>query len=225
MNLFKLKNVSLDSYETNNLIKTSFGSKSDEHIEDNLVNNRFDFVRCYDKALQKDEFGAFLILTGKQYIFAKCYDDGEQGHMISVAKTFLELEDKNSDISVIKSSDIYREYAKKFLILEFEIKKDEVSRKRDKIIRLDLNHNKISNEEYESFKLFFDEYSDVISKCNFDFSIWDRLSGKILPIKTIYQLDEFLKNNIDENTKAPQLEKGEKIVGIPINNQNFNKML
>ena len=39
MGFFKFKNISLDSYEANNLVKTSFGTKSDEHIEDNIIIN------------------------------------------------------------------------------------------------------------------------------------------------------------------------------------------
>ena len=52
MGIFKVKNITLDSYETNNLVKSSFGTRSKDHIEDNLVKNRFDFLRCYKDALE-----------------------------------------------------------------------------------------------------------------------------------------------------------------------------
>lgn len=221
----KIKNITLDSYQTNNLVKTSFGTRTNDNLEDNIINGHLSFVRCYEEALRKEEFGAFVIITGNQYIFAKCYDDGEQGHMISVTKAFLELEGKNSDISVLQASKIYSNYAKKFLILELEMRKDEINRRREKIIRANLNQPTISNEEYESFKRFFEEYNEVISKCGFSYSIWDKESGKILPVKNIYHLDELLKSVVDSNTKPNELENGEKIVGVPTNNQNSNKML
>lgn len=221
----RIKNISLDSYQTNNLVKSSFGTKTNDHLEDNIINGPLSFARCYEEALQKKEFGAFLIITGNQYIFAKCYDDGDQGHMISVTKAFLELEGKNTDISVLEASRIYSSYAKKFLILELEIRKDEMSRKRDKYIRANLNQSNLSPEEYQSFKRFFEEYQDVISKCGFNYSIFDKKSGKILPIKNIFHLNTLLESVVDENTKAPNLENSEKIVGIPTNNQESNKML
>lgn len=224
MGFFKVKNISLDSYQTNNLVKSSFGSKSENHIEDNLINNHLEFARCYQEALKKDEFGAFLIITGNQYVFAKCYDDGEQGHLISITKAFLEIEGKNSDISVLEASKIYNNYQKKFLIFDFEIKKDELTRKRDKYIRTNLNHF-ISPEEYQLFRRFFDEYNEVISRCDFDYSIWDNYSGKMLSIKTIYQLNNFLNNIVNENIKPNILENGEKIIGIPLKIEETNKKL
>lgn len=225
MGLFKIKNITLDSYQTNNLVKSSFGTRSKDHIEDNLIKNNLEFVRCYQEALRKDEFGAFLIITGNQYLFAKCCDDGEQSHLLSITKAFLELEGKNSDISVLEASKLYKEYLKNYLIFDFEIRKDEITRKRDKFIRTNLNHPSISQEEYKLFKMFFDEYNEVISRCDFDYSIWDKSSGKILPVRSIYQLESLLKNLVDENTKPNRLENGEKIIGIPLKGEETNKML
>ena len=180
MGLFKVKNITLDSCEANNLVNSAFGNKSNDHIEDNLIKNRFDFVRCYEDALNKMEYGAFLIITGKQYVFARCCDEGEQSHMLSVTKAFLELDGKDSNISVTQSTNIYKEYVKKFLVFELEIKKDPIGRGRDKFFRANLNHENISIEEYQLFKKFYDEYKDVIDRCNFDFSIWDKKTGRIL---------------------------------------------
>lgn len=218
MGIFKVKNITLDSYEKNNLVKSSFGTRSNDHIEDNLVKNRFDFLRCYKDALNKDEYGFFLIITGKQYVFARCYDDGEQGHMISVSKAFLELDGKNSDISVIESSKIYNEYEKKFLVFELEIKKEQIGRHREKFFRGNLNHEKISREEYQLFKKFVDEFKVVIDNSDFKYSIWDKFSGKIMPIRDIDHLDKLLNSIVDENTKPQELENGEKIVGVSLEN-------
>lgn len=219
MGLFKVKNFNLDSYETNNLVKSSFGNRSDDHIDDILIKNRFDFLRCYEDALNKDEYGLFLIITGKQYIFARCCDEGVQGHMLSVAKTFLELDGKDSDISIIESTKIYNEYEKKFLVFELEIKKEPIGRHREKYFRGNLNQENISIEEYQLFKKFLDEYKNVIDNCGFDYSIWDKVSGKILPIRDINHLDILLNSVVDENTKPPMLENDEKMVGITLENE------
>ena len=225
MRFFKIKNISLDSYETNNLVKSSFGTKSNDHIEDNLIKSRFDFLRCYEEALRKDEYGFFLIITGKQYIFSRCYDEGEQGHMLSVAKTFLELDGKDSDISVIQSSKIYNEYVKKFLVFELEIKTQPVGRKRDKYFRGNINRETISNEEYQLFKKFLDEYENVIDKCKFEYSIWDKISGKIMPIENFIHFDMFLSSIVNENTKPQELENEEKIVGITLEKDENKQVL
>ena len=225
MGFFKFKNISLDSYEANNLVKTSFGTKSDEHIEDNIIKNKYEFVRCYQEALQRQEYGAFLIITGKQYIFAKCYDDGNQGHLLSLTKTFLELEGKESDLTPIQAGNIYKNYGDRFLIFEIDIKKDEMTRKRDMLVRTILNHPTISKEEYQAFKMFLDEYGEVFSRCNFEYSFWDKPKGKLMPVKDLKQIEEFLRNAVDENTKPNTLENGEKIVGVPIKNENKEKIL
>lgn len=225
MGLFKFKNISLDSYEANNLVKTSFGTKSDEHIEDNIIKNKYEFVRCYQEALQRQEYGAFLIITGKQYIFAKCFDDGNQGHMLSLTKTFLELEGKESDLTPIQANNIYRNYGDKFLIFEIDIKKDEMTRKRDMLVRTILNQPTISKEEYQAFKMFYDEYGEVFSRGKFEYSFWDKPKGKIIPVKSLKQIEELLRNAVDENTKPNTLENGEKIVGVSIKSEEQEKIL
>lgn len=224
MGLFNVKNITLDSYETNNLVKSSFGNRSDDHIEDNLIKNRFDFLRCYEDALNKSEYGAYLIITGRQYVFARCCDNGVQGHMLSITKAFLELDGKNSDISIIESFKIYNEYAKKFLVFELEIKKEPIGRHRDKFFRCNLNHETISIEEYQLFKKFLDEYKDVIDNCNFVFSIWDKISGRILPIRDLNHLDMLLNGIVDEKTKSPKLESDEKMIGIQLEKEE-NKLV
>ena len=225
MGFFKIKNITLDSYQTNNLVKSSFGTKSDDRLEDNIIHNYLEFVRCYQEALKKDEFGAFLIITGNQYVFAKCCDDGEQSHLLSITKAFLELEGKDSNVSVLEASKLYKDYLKKYLIFDFEIKKDEISRKRDKFIRTNLNQSTISKEEYQLFKMFFDEYNEVISRCDFDYSVWDKTTGRIISVGSIYQLEELLRNITDEKTKPNTLENGEKIIGIPLKKEENGKML
>ena len=136
-----------------------------------------------------------------------------------------ELEGKNSDISVLEASRLYTEYAKRFLILELEMRNEGFLKKRDKTIRANLNQPTISPEEYQSFKNFYNEYKYVLSKCRFDYSIFDKKSGRILPIKNIFYLKSLLKKLIDVNTKPNELENGEKIVGIPTKDQDYKKML
>ena len=220
-----LNNFTLDSYELNSLVRSSYGSRSDDHIEDTIINGPLAFARCYEEAMHKDEFGAYLIITGNQYIFAKNCDDGVQGHMLSITKTFLELEGKNSDISILEAARINPKYDKNFLIFSFEIKKDKINRRTEKMIRTTLNHSKISKEEYELFHMFYEEYKDAIKYASFDYNVWNKEVGKYVKIKNLDKLDQFLSTIVDENTHPYELENGEKIVGIPLKRQESNNVL
>ena len=213
------KDFTLDSKETNSLVQSTYGTRSSDNIEDIIIKGPLKYARCYEEALQKNVFGAFLIITGKQYIFAKCCDDGVQGHLLSVTKTFLELEGKNNDVSIIEASRIYPKYSKKFLIFDLELKKDQFRRRIEKVFRTTLNHSTISKEEFELFKMFYDEYKEVINKSGFNYSVWDKETGKNFTFKNIDQLCNYLYAISDEVVKPNELENGEKIVGIPLYSQ------
>ena len=213
----------LDGKETNNLVRSSFGTRSKDNLEDVIIDGPLKLARCFEEALHKDIFGAYLIITGHQYIFAKCCDDGVQGHLLSVTKAFLELEGKNNDVSIIEASRIKPKYSKNFLIVDLEIKKDESHRKTEKMFRTTLNHSSISKEEFELFKMFYDEYKIVFDRSDFKYSIWNKETGKIIEFKNIDKLYKFLDAISSELVKPSELENGEKIVGIPLNLQKDNK--
>lgn len=218
-------NFSLDSKELNSLVQSTYGNRSDDNVEDILINGPLKFVRCYEEALKQDIFGAYLIITENQYILAKCCDDGKQGHLLSVTKAFLEMEGKNNDVSIIEASRIYPKYSRNFLIFDIEIKKTERSRRSEKTFRTTLNYGSISSEEYEVFKMFYDEYREVLKNCDFTYSIFERMTGMLLPIKNIDHLNRFLCSISDNSIEPPKLENEEKILGIPLSKQKGSQVL
>ena len=216
----------IDSYELNKLMHESYGDKSEEKVEDNLFTGPLDFARFYTEAFQKDEQMAYLILTGKQYIFARNHDNGRQGHILSITKAFLEMEEKNPDISLLQASKIYSKYDKNFLIFSIEIRKDYGKRKYEQLVRAMTRSGSISPEEYNSFKYFYDIYNDVFKKTNLSFNFWNSKVGKYIPIKNIDKLNDYLFSIIDEKAKPFDLGVEEKIIGVQtnyMNNTNENR--
>ncbi len=214
----------LDGYELNSLLRSSYGSESDDKVEDNLINTPLQFARFYTEALNNPESGAYLIITDNQYVFAKNCDDGKQGHMLSITKAFLEMQGRDSNIKVLEAARIYNEFDKNFLIFSFEIRKDPIHKKIEKVMRTMINKSFITPKEYISFKTFCDTYKDVITKCGFTFSIWSNTTRKYVPIKNISQLDAYLTTIVDENSKSYKLKDEERIVGVSTNSSN-NKII
>ncbi len=204
----------LDDYELNSLLHSSYGSKSDEKVEDNLIKTPLEFARFYTESLNSPESGAYLIITDNQYVFAKNCEDGKQGHMLSITKAFLEMQGKDSNIKILEAARIYSEYDKNFLIFSFEIRKDPIHKKLEKVIRTTINLDSITPKEYSSFKSFYDTYKDVITKCGFSFNIWSSSLRKYVPVKNIDNLNNFLTTIVDENHKSYKLHNEEKIIGV-----------
>lgn len=203
----------LDDYELNMLMHESFGTRHDSSLEDTLINNQYEFIRFYEEGLKYQNNGAYLIITDKQFIFSKNGEDGKQGHMLSIVKTFLELQGKKNDVTLLESSRMYPEYDKNYLIFSFEVEKDQKSRSLEKRMRTQINRP-LSPKEYLSFKTFYDIYGQIIDKCGFEFNIWDTKTHKYVPIKSIHKLLDYLSLNVDEEVKTPTLKGGEKILGV-----------
>lgn len=210
----------IDSYELNKLMHESFGDKSEEKVEDNLFTGPLDFARFYTEAFNKKEQMAYLILTGNQYIFARNHDNGKQGHILSVTKAFLEVEGKNTDISLMEASKIFSRYDKNFLIFDIEIRKDERKRRYEQLVRAMTRTGSISPEEYNSFKVFYDTYRDVFKRSNISFNFWNSKESKYIPIKNIDKLNNYLFTIIDEKKRPFDLGVEEKIIGVQTNYMN-----
>ena len=156
----------LDNYELYEMMTYAYGNHSDDKVEDNLFNGPLGFARFYQDAFTQKNSMAYLILTGKQYIFARNCGEGKQGHILSITKAFLEMEGKNPDITLVGASKIYHRYDKNHLIFSIEIRKDEARRRYEQVMRATISKGVISPEEYRSFKAFYDEYREVLKKSN-----------------------------------------------------------
>ena len=174
-----------------------------------IIKDSYDFLKQLKET--QEHLGACLIITGKQYVFIKYPIDEEQGKTLAVLRTILEMEGKNSDISSIDASKIYSEYDDKFLMFEIEINKDE------KTFKAIMNYNGISKEELELFKMFYDEYREVLKKCNLTYSIHEKTADRIVPIIGIDRLLKYITAAYNASVEPPELKNGEKILGVPLN--------
>lgn len=209
-----------NSFDDYTLETDAYGDGGDDFsFGDSLINSQYDFVRYYQNATKYSENGATVVFTGKQFVFLKNGNDGQQGHVFSFARTYLALQGDHSELGFTDACRVESNNDKKYMTMTFEAEGGP-GHEIYKSIRF-YPRIPLSPQEYASFELFCSIYGDVIKKCQFPFFVYDKVSKETLDIYDLDTLCEFLRNNIDEKAVPYENPKGERIVGV--SNDYVNK--
>ncbi len=202
----------LDSYELFRIKKEAYGDgTNNQNIDEDLIKNVYDFARFYENGKEYSENGATVVFTGKQYIFLKNGDNGQQGHVNSFARIYLAMEGDNSKLSFIEACRVAGERDRKYLRMTFEAE-DGKYRDMYKSIRV-FFYGEISQEELASFKAFYDQYEPIIDTIQFSYFVRDEKTKSGADVRSMEELYEYLKTIVDENKVPYESPRGELIIG------------
>ena len=211
----------LDSFETWKLKRLSTGAErkgayyKKELLLSSLIRTQLDFID-YCNNFHESSNGAIAIFTGKQFIFRKNDGNGLYGHIPSLARTYLAMRDMYpTNVSYDDVTRIVNAANGQYISMMFEV---ETSITNDTYygIRISIKEP-LSKEEFVSFKMFYDEFNDVIRKYPFRVSVTCYpANGGYKTLNDVTNLDElysYLESIVDEKVKPFIDSRGEKLLG------------
>lgn len=224
----------MNSYSQYKISNNSHGNGDyEEPFDERLINTQFDFIRFVEnrnnlneneRESRTRENGACVVFTGKQFVFLKNNNNGRSGHLGCFARIFVTMEGKDIPLAIGlgKASSIVAPLEKKYLTMTFEADQTK-PREFYHSIRFYINGT-ISQEEFNSFKCFYDKFADIIGEFPFTFFVYDYSVNKSNQNFTnMEQLLTFLESRIDPNKKAFVNPNGEKNVGCPTSTEQIQK--
>ena len=210
--------------------KTGSGTKYNYELKP-LIEN-FSFLDFISNALKNREvgndFGAFLVLTNKQYILGYNAGFGVGTHIASFARTYNDINNRGkveNDLEAIRlSTKCQKEYITARIMYEC------VGENENKIpvysgsISFSIKSLPISPKQFEVFKKFYENYNReielVVKKCSINnFCVWftyDTESSKFNVDKScnLDNLYKFLESQIDYDKVVD--DEDEVLVGVGI---------
>ncbi len=197
--------------------KTFYGQGYDEYnFEINVMKDSSDLLRLVqqsDECEEEMQNGAVLLITEKQYIMAFNRGDGNGPHDAALARLFTAITDHTklgyfTIMHYCHKAEGAMLHAK--IYSERESKYSGVS----KIFSFSFNREKkISQEEFNSFMEFYNEYAWAIKREKFKVSLMGR-SMSIDDVKDV------LESMVDKDFHMPPLFDGEEtIIGVETNKE------
>ena len=195
--------------------KSGNGSKYNYELKPLIYNfSFFDFI-C--NALQNksvgNDFGAFLVLTNRQYVLGYNAGFGVGTHIASFARTFNDLKGRgriDNDLEAIRLSEkCQKEYITARITYECIGENDNRIPNYSGSINFSIKNLPISQSQFDVFKMFYEKYNKeielVVKKCSIDnFCVWftyQNEKGKqgINKSANLDNLYQFLEKYIDNN--------------------------
>lgn len=202
--------------------KTFYGSGSDEYNFDiHVMEDSGKLIKLVEQSKECDgeiQNGAVLVITEKQYIMAYNYGDGYGPHDAALARVFSAITDQK-ELNYFTVMH-YCHKAEK-VVLHARVYAERTSKYSDisKIFAFSFNRErKISQEEFNSFMDFYNEYAWAIKREKFKVS----LMGKSMEIDDVKNV---LESMVDPNFHMPPLCDGEEtLIGVETNKEE-NKII
>ena len=199
--------------------RTFFGRGHDEYnFEVDLMKDSSDLLYLIDQAKdceEEMENGAVLLITDKQYIMAYNRGRGRGPHDATIARIFADITDKKT-LGFLTIMLYCHKAEASVLHARIYSEKETKMSKISNIISFSFNREKIiSQEEFNSFMDFYNEYAWVIKREKFKVS----LMGKSM---TIEDVKDVLESMIDKNFCMPPLFDGEETIFVIETNQVEN---
>lgn len=202
----------LNSYDQYKLTNEAYGIDEDNLTDSyRIMTTPEDFIGFFKRKGDGSDNGAILILTGKQYIFRINGKNGRQGHIFSFAKSYLEMEGKQSELTLAEASRITINRENNYINFTIEAETSD-NGYLYKNIFANIPLKGISREEFESFKIFYNTFKEVIEKAHFNFDV--RVRGEIIHIDGIDGLYHYLESIINDKKASFEYKDGEKIIGV-----------
>ena len=229
INNFKSRGNTYELYLDNQIAVGTLNSKDmngfiaemDEGIpiEERLIDNIPKAIGYMNKGVRRNQNGSNVVFTGKQYIFSSNLGDGEIGHVVSIAKTMIELRGDHSILSLNDARRVYRNYKDNYIRLRIS-SENHGSGEMHYSMRLYHNKNKaISPEEYASVEAFVQKFGMYFSKFPFSYYLYSYTqhegSGCSQVVSDLESYLEYLKMHVKDDAKPYVHPKGEQIIGTP----------
>lgn len=219
--------------------KSGGGAKYNYDLGPLIYNFSFlDFI--YDALKYKgvgNDFGAFLVLTNKQYVLGYNAGFGVGTHISSFARTFNDLNglgNINNDLEAIRISEkCQKNYITARITYECVGENENRGLLYLGSINFSIKSLPISRNQFEVFKKFYEDYNQeielAVKKCSLDnFCVWftyKKENGKQVINKSgsLDNLYDFLEKNIDYNKVIE--DEGEVLIGVGIGDEFIKRSL
>ena len=201
--------------------KTFYGTGKDEYNFDiHVMEDSGNLIKLVEQSKECDgeiQNGAVLVITEKQYIMAYNYGDGYGPHDAALARVFSAITDQKE---LNYCTVMHYCHKAEGAVLHARVYAERTDKYSDisKIFAFSFNRErKISQEEFNSFMDFYNEYSWAIKREKFKVS----LMGKTMEIENV---KDVLESMVDKDFHMPALFDGEEtIIGVETNKED-NKM-
>lgn len=200
-------NVGNQSFELSNVFNADDSYNFDIcEMIDNF--NFYDFI----KNKKEDNNGAFLIITDNQYIIGYNSDYGKGSHKSSLARAYKEI-NGGGKIQSTEKEELIKNCSNDFITARITYDKE------GSYILFNLtegekfiSNKKISNSQLEVFKMFYEDYNEILKSIPIEINFHYELNGKSAG-HTTNNLDEILLylNKFVDNEKEEIIDK--KIIG------------
>lgn len=210
--------------------KTGGGEKYNYDLKPLVENFSFlDFI--YDALKHREvgnDFGAFLVMTNKQYVLGYNAGFGVGTHIASFARTFNDINNRGkveNDLEAIRlSTKCQKDYITARIMYECIGENENRVPIYSGSISFSIKSLPITPKQFEVFKKFYENYNDeielVVKKCSINnFCVWfayDTANEKFCTNKSgnLDNLYKFLENNIDYDKVID--DEDEVLVGVGV---------
>lgn len=177
-------------------------------------------IRSIENRREEKELGALLVITDKQWILTYNGNYGSGSHNTAMARVYADMTDK-AKLNYIDVKTYFHKLEERFLHAKMYIEKYTPTSKVTNILSFSFNRStkSITQNEYEGFRRFYDEYAELIKLKNFDVSFM----GKTMDIDTV---KERLESMIDPYLDLSNLmECDEVIIGQRIDDEQDKRIM
>ena len=160
-------------------------------------------------------YGSAMVVTDKQLILAYNSNNGSGSHNATLARIFADITDQ-AQLNYSGVTKYCKALEQRFLNGKIYVEKYEASSPVSKIISFsfDREKKKITPNEFEGFRMFYDEYAELLKKEGFDIS----LMGKQMSIDAVKTtLESMIDPELDISNLLPFEER---IIGQEIDKKN-----
>lgn len=205
--------------------KTGGGSNCNFELEP-LIKN-FSFYDFFHDAsfVDIEDFGAFAVLTTKQYVVGYNAGFGYGSHYSSYARV---LKDISGGGLITNERDLsYLSFKCMNDYITFRICCEKIKGKRASCITINIPKNGITQEQFDVFEKFYIDYNREIESvcnrysCHVSFSKYET-PGRIFLSKNLDEVREYLRSIINPEKKIEENFE-ETIIGTPLNNSKKKK--
>ena len=215
-----------DRYINTDFLAMKYYSKGHEdsyNYKLNMVNGAKDLLRIihFVKTLPESVcYGSAVVVTDKQLIFAYNSNNGSGSHNAALARICADITDQ-VQLNYIGVTKHCKALEQRFLNGKVYVEKYEASSPVSKIISFsfDRENKRITPSEFEGFRMFYDEYAELLKQERFDIS----LMGKQMTIDAVKAtLESMIDPELDLSDILPVEER---IIGQKIDmKENQNKL-
>lgn len=210
--------------------KTGSGSNYNFNLQELIKNFSFcEFIYNGSK-YESIDFGGFFVMTDKQYVIGYNSGFGVGSHLSAWARFMKEINGGgyiNNDDEIIYLSKVCQEkFITARMIYEMVNIDDNGSPKYFGYLHFNFPDKKISLNQLELFKQFYNEYNVDLrlaiakSKGVFKVSFYSKKTGSVENLNSLNEILKYMEENV--NYDYTEKNENEVVIGTPLLNSNIN---